>query len=77
MTSSVEKMAKFIKWQNAFFHGQCTSKMAKFFEIGHEMANLATLLKLALLWLLFSISDPVLPAVADCRWGHMKINGHR
>jgi len=33
----------YTKWPNAFFHGQRGSKTAKFFEIGHEMANLATL----------------------------------
>ena len=42
-----KKMAKkwpnFAKWPNVFFHGQPSSKMAKFFEIGHEMANLASL----------------------------------
>jgi len=27
-----------------FFHGQCISKMAKFFKIGNEMAILVTLL---------------------------------
>jgi len=31
------------QWPSAFLHGQSTSKMAKFFEIGHKMANLATL----------------------------------
>jgi len=38
-----KKWPKFTKWPEAFFHGQRTLKMAKFFEIGHEMANLATL----------------------------------
>ena len=33
----------FIKWPNVFFHGQRTSKMAKLFKIGHEIANLVTL----------------------------------
>jgi len=37
-------MAKFYKMAKCFFHGQRISKMAIFFEIGHEMANLATLL---------------------------------
>jgi len=38
-----KKWPNFIKWPNAFFHGQHSQKMAKFFEIGHEMANLAIL----------------------------------
>jgi len=41
-------MAKFHKMAKCVFHGQRTSKMAKFFEIGHEMANLATLEQLLL-----------------------------
>jgi len=38
-----EKNAKFRQWPRAFLHGQRTSKIAKFFEIGHEKASLATL----------------------------------
>jgi len=34
------KMAKYV-----FFMANAIKKMAKFFEIGHEMANLATLLQ--------------------------------
>jgi len=40
-----KKLAKFYKMAkaNVFFHGQRNKKMAKLFEIGHEMADLATL----------------------------------
>jgi len=38
-----KKWPNLTKWPNAFFHGQRSLKMAKFFEIGHEMSNLATL----------------------------------
>jgi len=36
-------MAKFFKMGNVFFHDQRTLKMAKFLEIDHQMANVATL----------------------------------
>jgi len=36
-------MPNFTQWPSAFLHGQRTSKIAKYFEIGHEKANLATL----------------------------------
>jgi len=38
-----KKLPNFTQWSSAFLHGQRTSKMANFFEIGHEMANLASL----------------------------------
>jgi len=38
-----DKLPNFTQWPSAFLHGQRTSQMAKFCEIGHEMANLATL----------------------------------
>jgi len=38
-----EKMAKFCKMAKCVFSSQRSPKMAKFFDIGHEMANLATL----------------------------------
>jgi len=44
-----EKWPNFTKWPNAFFHGQPSLKMDNFFEIGHEMANLATLITASLL----------------------------
>jgi len=40
-------MAKITKWPSVFFHGQHISKIAKFFEIGHEMANLVTLVAMS------------------------------
>jgi len=40
----MKKWPNFTKWPSVLSHGQRISKMAKFFEIGHEMANLATLL---------------------------------
>jgi len=43
MANALQKLPNFIKWPNVFSHGQRTSKTAKFFEIGHEIANLATL----------------------------------
>jgi len=39
----VKKWLSFAKWPSVFFLGQRISKMAKFFEIGHKMVNLATL----------------------------------
>jgi len=44
-----KKWPNFTKWPNAFFHGQPSLKMDNFFEIGHEMANLATLITASLL----------------------------
>ena len=38
-----KKMPNFTQWPSAFLHGQRISKKAKFFKIGHEMVNLATL----------------------------------
>jgi len=38
-----QKIPNFTKWANAFCHGQRSLKKAKFFEVGHEMASLATL----------------------------------
>jgi len=38
-----KKWPNFIKWPNAYIHGQRTSKMANISKIDHEMANLVTL----------------------------------
>jgi len=44
-TKNGQKIARFYKMAKCIFSWPAHLKMAKFCEIGHEMANLATLLR--------------------------------